>query len=651
MEGMTRTGYLHALEGVIAALIVVIYLSSIVQPPSPVDWTPTHLSKESEDVLQALDRSGHLDRFVLRNDRDSFNTLLSSLDSSLSYHVSVTGLPRPRVRVGVGVKDADTFVNTSSPGNWTEAAGEVGSSEHGYRKGNLSGPVFGDVPFGLTDKVENGVFKYTDVFFDFDNDGIYSGPYQYNSRFCRDTSEISGCYEIGPFNTTLRLYNASVADRLEREVGNGSVGRRTTLFTYDTVNPALEELAVQDAVLLPGWNTSDINAQQDRFEDFLSAGNVIVVMADVAETMIDGTVLADLGFDFMQGKKLMDSTVPRTNLLYSLHGAGNTSYEPNNYYVDSTLDLRQFTDQGTHVTGTLTLRGRDIMANVSNDGNTVSFGHELFAINYTEGDSVVIAANEYRIDQVKPLQLNPIGQQRFEGFGTDRIDAAYHLTRVEQARFNTSEGDAAANYSRDFQNRTDLPDTGSGVVDTDCHFSTEPYRLGYINITHTNVTFLLVNFELSTPCDEYFEFAYFDFADDDDFNDQEPGETPLGYAGEGPYQARDSVEIKNSTYTVHPFLNGNGTRLKIAGPRIVGEVPVGTGVINDQGTTALFGRRLHGQDEHHLLRTLLLYTTRERTRLTQPKDLGETSLGYTYSSGAGEENQLPYTLHTVWWYQ
>lgn len=647
-----RRGYLHAIEGILAALIVVLYINSIIAVPAPTDWTETTLSKRSEDLLSALDRSGFLDDIVMRDDVESFGTFVRQLDSAIQYEISVNGLPQQQPHVAVLVNNTSTYEASTTAGSWSGAG--LPSSEDGrYREGNLSShPAFGDVGFVLSDTEDNEFFEYTSVNLDLNDDGDFGdageGPYQRGDIF-RCTRGVTGCdgheYVPGPFNTTIVLYNATFAARLQCSIANTSIGERTVKPIIESANPTRQSLQPFNVLIAP-WNESELDDHRAALNASVADGSLLVVIADVADSTIESGYLNDLGFSYIEAFNILGSGQD-TDIFYSLHDPRNQSYYPANLYGMAAVTVAEFTSSRQ---GTLTLRSRDIGVRRWLSDDAVAFETEDYAVNYTVGDTVTLLGNTYAIQDIAPLALQPDGQQRFDSYETGRVRGDFSVMRMANPRFNTSQYDTRNEYTSKYQNKSDLPKNYTdGVAGTNCDFADYPYRLGNVSIQGTNVTFLLVNFQTTTPCDDYHEFVYFDMTDDGDFDDS--GDTGAGYSADGTYQDGDTATFPvNQSYIVDPYSNGNGTALERVGPRFVGELPVNREVFSE-GSTALIGRERLGHDDLAIINALILSETRESAPFTPQRTLGDTSVGYTYTSMAGGEVKLPYTLNTVWWFQ
>ncbi len=644
----------------IAALIVVFYLTSIVSVPDPTDWTRTRISKTSEDIMSTMDRSGVLDDVVMRDDTASFNALVNALDSSLTYTISVTDLPRPRVTVAVLSNNSSSYEDTTSPGD--HGGTGLPTTYSPYRQGDLDTLAagepdrFGQVEYVLSDTQDDGTTAYTRINLDLDGDGSFNdpgeGPHALHDRFECDAG-VPGCdghvYEVGPFNDTVVLHAASYTDTLAAERPNVSIGRRDTAFTYETVNPSLESLDRYEAAITPAWTASTLDAYSGPLDGFLSDGKFLLVHSDAIDRQADlqdGDYLGDRGLRYIT-RYSVEGSGSTTNILYTVNGAGNTSYRSTSYYLDAPLTTYDFTDTGSQYEASLQINGQSLTARVPYSEDSVSFSTEAYAHPYEVGDRVVLAGNAYIIDGIRPLRLEPLDQQRFDTFDTERVDADYHLTRMEERSYNISAYDAAASTSDSTSDPNDP--RLDGVVDTPCDTDTYPFRFGTVTVDSEPHRFLMINFEAEAPCTSYYEYVYFNFTSDSDFSDS-ASETPDGYSGEGPYQVEDTVQIDRFNYTVVPDTDGQGLSLTRQGPRLVGEIPVSRGAVEGQGRISLVRRMDLGDDDHHLLGVLTARETESSYRFTAPRTLGDISFGYTYTSLAGEENRFGYTLDTIWWF-
>ncbi|MFB6294647.1 MAG: hypothetical protein ABEI97_02715, partial [Candidatus Nanohaloarchaea archaeon] len=340
-----RKGYVHALEGVIAAIIVVVYLNSIVSVPGTTDWETAEISKESEDLLAALDDAGFLDRVVLRNDPDSFNAFINTISNSMAYSIQVSGLPKQFISVGVLANNTST-VRTDTVPQATRPSGVPASVDgSGYRSGTVTGDGFDSLDIVLSDTVENGITDFSSVNVDLDDNGDFTGaeegPYNFSDRFtCRGT-------RAG--------YNASTAADLSAEVSQMDIGRRPVNISFDTVNPFDEQLTRFDTLWIEDWDAAQIAERDDAFEEFLRTGRLLLIHSSVDKEAIDTNYLGDLGFEYLQELEVSGSDTH--NILFSLHGPRNDSYRPAQYYLDGGIRVDGFTGNGD--TASFTVRGEE----------------------------------------------------------------------------------------------------------------------------------------------------------------------------------------------------------------------------------------------------------------------------------------------------
>lgn len=654
---LKRSGYVHALEGLVAAIIVVVYVTSVLSIPETTNWESVEVSKTATDLMSALDRSGFLDRVVMRDDPASFTAYVQALDSSLSYSINLQGLPKTHVDIGVIPEALDTIASETERFE-PEGTGDQGLPEaEAYRRGeiDLSGigtPEATETDFVLSDTSGKGVREFDTVNFDFNGDDDFGanaeGPYTFADRF--DCSEISGCgaetiYEVGRFNDTLRVHRADRTASLSR-MSNTSIGSRTVELDYETVDPATEPVEHLDVLWVGSADPDDYDAAvySDVIPGFLERGKLVIVNEEVSRDQVGTPPLSGLGFDYIEAFDIEGET--GTHTFYSLKDPRNASYRSSQYYLDS--DIRIYDPADGNADYTLTVNGTSIGVIVNEAEGTLALGNQG-DVSYSVGDRVLIQGNTYLVERVSPPSFAPTGRQRFASFNNERIDADYHVTRATDATYNITAYDRSASYDSEHQDEEDLPESyGSAVVHSSCEgeesYQENPYRVGDIDMEEDEdaFNFALVNFEPQiegNECNPYFEFAYVDTDQDGDFKASD----------DGPFQRGDTVQIQGNNYTVAPMLGGEGINLTRQGPRVVGGVPVSNDVYGG-GSVALVGKEELGDDDRHLLASLMAVETQEELSFTGARTVGDTALGYTYLSSGGRETSYGYTLDTVWWF-
>lgn len=217
---------MHAIEGVLASLLVLLYLGNIVSVPPQTDWERTALTKRSSDIMGLLSRTGDLDEYIVQDDPQSLDALLNVMGAGVGYTMFLQGLPEREIETLILMNDSEILRSGTTA---TSSVPSAPDSEFNYRRGTING-----VDFVLSDSGNgNGILKYNFVSFDFNDDGDYSttaldyveGPYQ-------TTMEVDWCpggtctgqrYQVGYINDTLTLYDVSSRGWLWEEFGSFAV--------------------------------------------------------------------------------------------------------------------------------------------------------------------------------------------------------------------------------------------------------------------------------------------------------------------------------------------------------------------------------------------------------------------------------------------
>jgi len=212
----SRKGYLHAIEGVIASLLVLTYLSSIVTSPAPTDWSKTSLSKRSGDTLNMLSRTDVLDRAIMQNRPETIGATLEAMGLDMGYSMKVNGVPQRSAEISLIMKSSEIRRSGTMSSSIPNGANGLPSSESGYREGTIKG-----VDFVLSDLQSDGKTKYNAVNFDFDSDGDYStsqeGPYLNKEQlnWCMNASNCrDDIHQVGYINDTLTVYELQPYSKL-----------------------------------------------------------------------------------------------------------------------------------------------------------------------------------------------------------------------------------------------------------------------------------------------------------------------------------------------------------------------------------------------------------------------------------------------------
>lgn len=217
---------MHAIEGVLASLLVLIYLGNIVSAPGQTDWDRTSLTKRASDLLSMLSRTGHLDQYIVQDDPRSLDALLNVMGAGLGYTFYIQGLPERQVDTRVVMNDSEVL---RAPTRHASSVPSAPESEFEYRRGSING-----IEFVLSDSGNNNsIQKYNYIHFDFNDDGDFDtitqqfeeGPFVTGETvdWCPGGTCTDHDYQIGYMNETLTMYNLTPRRWLWQELDEVAV--------------------------------------------------------------------------------------------------------------------------------------------------------------------------------------------------------------------------------------------------------------------------------------------------------------------------------------------------------------------------------------------------------------------------------------------
>ncbi|MCJ7450133.1 MAG: hypothetical protein MUP58_00110 [Candidatus Nanohaloarchaeota archaeon QJJ-9] len=285
-----RKGYLHAVEGVIASLLAVLYLGTIISTPPATDWEKTSLNKRSGDLLGAMSETGVIDYAVLEDDSSIVRGTKNVLGSNLEYSMHISGLPKRDMEISMilpqeDVTRAPSFNDSYINSNWADLGLPPSEDGAGYRSGEIMG-----IDFVVYDLIENGVADYNGVSFDINRDGDFGdtgidfeeGPYRARkkidcrSTFCPDTI-------IGYIGKSLTLYNTSGEQEYAPGLSGveiGGIDVETSIIPeeiYPVINVSSSDFSYEDGYWVADRNMQGLNVD---FNISDSSGNSTLYIND-----------------------------------------------------------------------------------------------------------------------------------------------------------------------------------------------------------------------------------------------------------------------------------------------------------------------------------------------------------------------------------
>jgi len=222
-----KKAYMHAIEGVIASMLVLLYLSTLVSAPESTDWRETALTQRAGDVLETLTQTGVMEQALINDDPGVIAAVTDAIGAEMDYSMYIQGLPQRTLDIGILMNGSD-ITRTGT------AAGATGDGLPATEDSHRSGTIMG-VDFVLADSFDDNITQYNHVSFDFDGNDSYSdeegrldeGPYEQGDTvtWCPGGDCTRQRYQIGHINETITLYNMTEYRRLNQSLSQIQVNR------------------------------------------------------------------------------------------------------------------------------------------------------------------------------------------------------------------------------------------------------------------------------------------------------------------------------------------------------------------------------------------------------------------------------------------
>lgn len=701
-----RKGYVYALEGVIASLIVLLYLGNIVSVPQQTDWDTTDLSTRSGDIIQTLDASGALEEIIVNNDQQRLDAALQAMDTGLDYNMWISGLPRPTIEVRIAAT-SDMIQRTT-----TTDSGDT-------RTGTLTG--IGD--FEIRDERDEAVFKYDSVYFDYNDDGTYEeGPCRFGDMLSSCTAKPSGLadqrFQLGYLNETVTVFELTpyeaymersdlqldqlspeivfaATDLRERELLDGDdlssngdwlegsfdldgvtvdlnvtsardqiyfdegagyhgpylVGDEVdilgTFYAIESLDPVRlvpQQELVADVMFLHDHDPSMVQTHNSTLYEFVSDGNTLIEMADLSG----------------MGRQAFNTTI-RQDLGMAwvdvpVQGGSSGSYFPDaepgtagsfikQYYtqVGVTIPEDAFETDGGEQEASFSVGGDDFIARVDTSNDEVGFAPEGDTVtSYHERNDRVAVGSN--LFQISNLMPLELTPRSPVMFPDLRDMPVTGDTAVlEDPAASWDQRAASINVSDLSEAETPLEDLPDTVCD-DAHL---------VDDLSIDQTYTVVLSKVTQDADECDDTAYthvsFDFNDDgaSNLSIEATGE---GYTKEGIYLPGEVVEINHREYRLFSQENGTWLYFERIVPETVPAASWSNNAADGSGNYMLTGTAPWDNDVSSFLLSATLRGGVERYQLTDSRIIGDTSVGASYTFALDQTVFSPYTIDSVWWY-
>ncbi|RLG15587.1 MAG: hypothetical protein DRN71_00900 [Candidatus Nanohalarchaeota archaeon] len=277
---MRSKGFMHAMEGVIAALLLLTYGMTIIQYPQVYStWTEIKQKQVSREYLSSFNDAG-LSWLIVENRPSEFVEISRYfLGVRNSYGLYTEGLVSQNIVIGVfsneSVKNGTVSATCASTGV---------PSEFGCYNGTFKGHKF-----VLTDNdtgVGNGQEDYDSIYFDSDNNGTYDeyeGP-----RTLSSTINVSG--EIWIFSSidndtqVVEFIRGEDIVEYRRKINSLKINNRETNIS---IRARTNESDIMDLDILIIPRYMDLTNIKPNLDKFLDAGKSIIEVANITCDNLD----------------------------------------------------------------------------------------------------------------------------------------------------------------------------------------------------------------------------------------------------------------------------------------------------------------------------------------------------------------------------
>ncbi len=689
-----RKGYIYAIEGIIAGLLIVFYLGNMVRPPDRPEWDQTILNHQSSDLMGALSRSGTLEDMINTGSIERFPVVVSTVGGRVSSRIDVDGIPKDMIDVGVVRTGEDVFIGHSDQTEIEGVGFELSSDEVETGYGSIEFD-FSEVIDGSVDlddyPVEDGSLRVGDIFVGcFGEDGI-------------DVEECDGMYQIGHLNNSIVVYDLTDLKKLvsvnqfdsggmmlqtgfrgigiEEEVKEFSEG---VIELYEGVETTytINDLDGDNNVLVLEEETygERLYGEGDRFNLYDMTFEVLRIDDDnvelryITDINYDSLILKDEGLEFIQEKsEVLGRFVSDGNLLIQIEdfdqgfedegfqnnlGLREENFEiddehiPQNVMVEDPGGpggyLKDFFDSGSFVVSSE--RFYDDEAELEFDGETFNVERSSNHITvdgdtYMIGEPLRLGRNRFELVDIYPeVVFRPTGRYIFaDHFTGQQVHGDKNILEVERWEYNFSDHHVEAST---VSSNKDIDEYG--LPSTEC---VDGHREGSFSLNGEDIEFVMTALELDvgTDCDSY-DLVNFDFDGNDNFNDGSE-ETPIGFTDDGPHTVGSTIEMAGREYWIRVDDEEEELLLNMVDDNSVPSAVWNSNAYRGSGNVFYIGDRDVDDEFAALLRSAIIKSSIRENKVVGTEYYGSPNIANIFAESVTNEFYLPATFETVWWFR
>ncbi len=689
-----KKGYIYAIEGIIAGLLIVFYLGNMVRPPERTGWDQTMLNHYSSDLMGALSRSGTMEDMINAGNMDRFPVVVSTVGGRVSSRISIDGIPKNMIEAGVVRTGEDVLIAHSDQSEIEGVGFELSSDEveTGY----------GSVEFEFSEVIDNSV--------DLDNYPVEAGSLRVGDVFVGcfgedniDVRDCDGMYQVGHLNNSIVVYDLSDLKKLvavnqfesggmvlhtgfrgigvEEEVKEFSVGDVElygdveTTYSINNIDEANGVFVLYEETYGErSYVEGDYFNMYDMTFEVLSVEDDKVELQYITDIDFDSLILKDEGLEFIQDRsEVFGNYVSDGNLLIQIDdfdqdfedegfqnrlGLWKENFEvddkhiPQNVMVEDPGGpagyMKDFFDSGSFVVSSE--RFYDEEAELNFDGETIIIerGSNYIDIDgdtYEPGDSLRLGRNRFELVKTEPnVVFRSTGSYIFANYFTgEQIHGDKNILEVDRWEYDFSDQHIEASTSTTTKDIEEY-----GLPETDC---SNGHREGSFNLNGDDIEFVITPLEIGagTNCDR-FDLINFDFEGNGNFDDGSE-ETPVGFSGDGPHTVGSTIEMAGRDYWIRVDDDEEELLLNMVDDRSVPSAVWNSQAYKGSGNMFYIGDRNVDDEFAALLRSVIIKSSIRENRIVGTDYFGSPNIANMFTDSVTNEFYLPATLDTVWWFR
>lgn len=640
MKKRVCTGFLYAIEAVIASIMMLTFINFGFETPAEIDWSEVNLKHYTKDIMSGLDRLGILENLSSRQDLDSFNAIIGVLKPKLKLSLKWLFLPKKEIFVGIALGDDDTYVFKTVKGDWN-GKGLPKSENNVYAQGKAFG-----VKFVLSDSEIDGKIIFNTVNFDFNNNGNFNnfgeGPFEHGGTFSCNTKNCKGNFQVGFSNNGLILYNASLSSILDELFGEFKMKSIKSSFSFSNFNPKLEGFGSYDIILTLHPGVLEENVES--LKEFLKEDRSIIEVWNKGP-LYENFGIKDLDYKLEKNGapvlKFSDNSIARKiSMLFH-----NSEIRVNNISRDFSLDNRTlfirgwnvegiYSADGEFLAGTALIKGEKVNILLAMTGdefdrayfsNNGEFSNESY---YEVGNSVLLNGNSYEIVSIEPFVIIPERPYLFREMPLVKISGE-KIIRLVDYKYKGAEILASA---------FEINERPDGVPIS----SDEKYYVGEFELEN-KYGFVITNVVVDMA-EKSEEISYVNF----DLNENGNYDDVVNGTKEGIYQNGSEILLDGRKFEIE--IKNNSLKLTEIPESVPGVISVNEDLVLGHGAYVIIPEISKNLDEISILRSVMVYLS---TKIEKGdfKVMGNEAFLLSYPAVIEGDGKFvyPYIIEVVWW--